>query len=99
MIKYTIAREPLTHEDAAILLRQPHHGMWHQELLARAERSELYGVILADAAERKWPGWHPQRIGGDCDLCGEWAGHLIDGACEGCADRLTNEQQLLGAQQ
>ena len=24
---------------------------------------------------------------GDCDLCGEWSGRLIDGACAPCRDR------------
>jgi len=23
---------------------------------------------------------------GDCDLCGEWSGRLIDGACAPCRD-------------
>jgi len=26
-------------------------------------------------------------IAGDCDLCGEWSGRLIDGACAQCRDR------------
>jgi hypothetical protein len=24
---------------------------------------------------------------GDCDLCGEWSGRLINGACAPCRDR------------
>ena len=24
---------------------------------------------------------------GDCDLCGEWSGRLIDGACAPCRDK------------
>jgi hypothetical protein len=24
---------------------------------------------------------------GDCELCGEWSGRLIDGACAPCRDR------------
>ena len=24
---------------------------------------------------------------GDCDLCGEWSGRLIEGACAPCRDR------------
>lgn len=23
---------------------------------------------------------------GDCDLCGEWSGRLVDGACASCRD-------------
>jgi hypothetical protein len=26
-------------------------------------------------------------VEGDCDLCGEWSGRLIDGACAPCRDR------------
>jgi len=26
-------------------------------------------------------------IEGDCELCGEWSGRLIDGACAPCRDR------------
>ena len=24
---------------------------------------------------------------GECDLCGEWSGRLVDGACSPCRDR------------
>lgn len=26
-------------------------------------------------------------VPGDCDLCGEWSGRLINGACAPCRDR------------
>ena len=26
-------------------------------------------------------------VAGECDLCGEWAGRLIGGACAPCRDR------------
>ena len=26
-------------------------------------------------------------VPGDCDLCGEWSGRLIDGVCAPCRDR------------
>jgi uncharacterized protein (DUF983 family) len=26
-------------------------------------------------------------VAGDCDLCGEWSGRLIGGACAPCRDR------------
>lgn len=29
----------------------------------------------------------PKGKTGDCDLCGEWSGRLIDGACAPCRDR------------
>lgn len=31
----------------------------------------------------------PMPVGtpGDCDLCGEWSGRLVEGACAPCRDR------------
>lgn len=29
----------------------------------------------------------PEGVAGDCDLCGEWSGRLIDGACAPCRDK------------
>lgn len=29
----------------------------------------------------------PPGVPGDCDLCGEWSGRLINGACAPCRDR------------
>lgn len=29
----------------------------------------------------------PPGVPGDCDLCGEWSGRLIGGACAPCRDR------------
>ena len=29
----------------------------------------------------------PEGNPGDCDLCGEWSGRLISGACAPCRDR------------
>lgn len=31
----------------------------------------------------------PLAVGvpGDCDLCGEWSGRLVDGCCAPCRDR------------
>lgn len=26
-------------------------------------------------------------VPGDCDLCGEWCGRLVDGACARCRDK------------
>jgi hypothetical protein len=26
-------------------------------------------------------------VPGDCELCGEWSGRLVDGACAPCRDR------------
>lgn len=28
----------------------------------------------------------PTGTPGDCDLCGEWTGHLVGGACAPCRD-------------
>jgi hypothetical protein len=29
----------------------------------------------------------PEGVAGDCDLCGEWSGRLIDGECAPCRDK------------
>lgn len=29
----------------------------------------------------------PPGVEGECDLCGEWSGRLIDGACAPCRDK------------
>ena len=29
----------------------------------------------------------PPGVAGNCDLCGEWSGRLIHGACAPCRDR------------
>lgn len=29
----------------------------------------------------------PKGVPGDCDLCGEWSGRLVGGACAPCRDR------------
>ena len=29
----------------------------------------------------------PPGIAGDCELCGEWSGRLIGGACSPCRDK------------
>ena len=28
-----------------------------------------------------------EGVEGECDLCGEWSGRLIDGACAPCRDK------------
>ena len=28
----------------------------------------------------------PVGVSGDCDLCGEWSGRLVNGACAPCRD-------------
>lgn len=41
-----------------------------------------------------------ERCSGDCDLCGRWDSHLIEGACAGCANRYkltTNRAEELDA--
>jgi hypothetical protein len=29
----------------------------------------------------------PPGVEGDCDMCGEWSGRLIGGACASCRDK------------
>ncbi len=40
------------------------------------------------------PPYHlPEGKAGDCELCGEWSGRLIDGACAPCRDRYVNRDR------
>jgi hypothetical protein len=47
------------------------------------EQSEKRLAMLIKQARK------PLRVGvpGDCDLCGEWSGRLVDGCCAPCRDR------------
>lgn len=29
----------------------------------------------------------PAGVAGDCELCGEWSGRLVNGACAPCRDK------------
>ena len=42
---------------------------------------------LSLAEIRKAAASIPNGTPGDCDLCGEWSGRLVDGACSPCRDR------------
>lgn len=42
---------------------------------------------LRDDALAKVPHDIPPGVPGDCDLCGDWSGRLIGGACAPCRDR------------
>lgn len=33
----------------------------------------------------------PAGVPGECELCGEWSGRLVDGACAPCRDRFSME--------
>ena len=48
------------------------------------ELSEKRLAVLIKQARNK-----PLAVGvpGDCDLCGEWSGRLVDGVCAPCRDR------------
>ncbi len=42
---------------------------------------------MRDRARPALPYEPPPGVSGDCDLCGEWCGRLIGGACPPCRDR------------
>jgi hypothetical protein len=29
----------------------------------------------------------PKGVPGDCDICGQWSGRLVDGACAPCREK------------
>ena len=41
----------------------------------------------SEAAARARAAEMPAGEAGDCDLCGEWSGRLVGGACAPCRDR------------
>lgn len=48
--------------------------------------NELVEVFIANAIrENSKP--LEKGVEGDCDLCGEWSGRLIAGACAPCRDK------------
>ena len=42
---------------------------------------------LETALTRRPPAVIPAGRQGECDLCGEWTGRLVNGACAPCRDR------------
>lgn len=50
---------------------------------ALAAEETASGVQAAREAAAKIPEGKP----GECDLCGEWSGRLVNGACAPCRDR------------
>jgi len=46
-----------------------------------AERERVVAALRAQAARI------PASKPGDCDLCGEWSGRLVNGVCAPCRDR------------
>ena len=49
----------------------------------RLEREQA----LRDKARPADPYEPPAGVAGDCDLCGEWSGRLVGGACAPCRDK------------
>lgn len=50
------------------------------------ERARL--ALEADVMKvRKAAATMPAGTPGECDLCGEWSGRLVNGACAPCRDR------------
>lgn len=41
-----------------------------------------------EAARRPAPYRLEPGTPGDCELCGEWSGRLVDGTCAPCRDRM-----------
>lgn len=51
-------------------------------VVAHQEKIKQIEIDRIRAKAKLKPGY-----AGDCDLCGEWSGRLIDGACAPCRDR------------
>jgi len=48
---------------------------------------EQEDTARAVAAARATAANIPVGVPGDCDLCGEWNGRLVEGACSPCRDK------------
>lgn len=57
-----------------------------EDLDIAAERT-LAAQAAAEALIRAKAAAIPVGAPGDCDLCGEWSGRLVSGACAPCRDR------------
>lgn len=53
-----------------------------------ADRAQVVTeAALSDAVEKaRKAATMPAGVAGDCDLCGEWSGRLVEGACAPCRD-------------
>lgn len=51
------------------------------------DATDLKEQVLLDAAIRSTAHDIPPGEPGECDLCGEWSGRLIGGACAPCRDK------------
>jgi len=52
-----------------------------------AQQRDLEDTERAVAAARMTCAAIPEGNEGECDLCGEWSGRLVDGACAPCRDK------------
>jgi hypothetical protein len=53
----------------------------------RAQQREQEDTERALAAARMICAAIPEGEPGECDLCGEWAGRLVEGSCAPCRDK------------
>ena len=53
--------------------------------LAQQERDMQISALGSDI---------PRGVAGDCDLCGDWFGRLVDGECVPCRDKYEAKQKL-----
>ena len=55
-----------------------------------ADEADKGNEVMAEDLERRISaarGDIPPGVEGDCELCGEWFGRLIGGACAPCRDK------------
>lgn len=52
-----------------------------------AQQREQEDTERALAAARMTCAAIPEGEPGDCEMCGEWSGRLVDGACAPCRDK------------
>jgi len=51
------------------------------------DRATEYAELELESCIAAARGDLPPGVPGECELCGEWSGRLVNGACAACRDR------------
>ncbi len=57
------------------------------DIIDQANERAAIDTALSEAAIRAKAAAIESGEPGDCDLCGEWSGRLVNGACARCRDK------------
>jgi hypothetical protein len=69
------------------LIETMKQAMKGESMADEADRANDYAQLATEAAIRSNRKELQPGAPGDCELCGEWSGRLINGACAPCRDK------------